>query len=342
MRWMRFTLPLLLFISPLAFGQKQYTEGACLLLQQQTERFFGQPNSRNYQDARRELNNHCQNPIPAPTHQLNLTNISAEPAATKPAAQNVARSKTVNASAVVLPAKQTVSTPQPLKPANVLQNLFAPVQAMFGGLLVYVMLFGSFIVLLSLLVRKYSAKLIGAVGEWTLHKVLVAKLPISYRHYRNLVLQTAQGDLTEVDHLIVSPYGIFVIEVKNYQGWIFGGEKQAEWTVQHFRRKHRFMNPLRQNYKHTEAVKYALGLDKTGADKVHSMVAFGPSAEFKTPLPVNVMHIAQVADYLQQFYQLCFSDEQLRQFSARLSIAAAEQKILRKQHLVQVQTGASK
>lgn len=75
MRWMHFLLPLLLLISSLAFGQKQYTEGACLLLQQQADRFAGQPNSRNYQDARRELNNHCQNPLPAPDKELNLTNI---------------------------------------------------------------------------------------------------------------------------------------------------------------------------------------------------------------------------------------------------------------------------
>lgn len=64
MRWMRFTLPLLLLISPLAFGQKQYTEGACLLLQHQMAQFSHQPNSHNYQSAKREVDNHCQNRIP--------------------------------------------------------------------------------------------------------------------------------------------------------------------------------------------------------------------------------------------------------------------------------------
>lgn len=54
MRWMRFTLLLLLVISPLAFGQKQYTEAACLLLQHQMAQFSHQPNSHNYQSAKRE------------------------------------------------------------------------------------------------------------------------------------------------------------------------------------------------------------------------------------------------------------------------------------------------
>ena len=58
MRWMRFTFLFFLLISSTCFAQQQYTETACLLLQQQADRFAGQPNSHNYQDARRELNNH--------------------------------------------------------------------------------------------------------------------------------------------------------------------------------------------------------------------------------------------------------------------------------------------
>mgnify|MGYP006167109469 CR=1 FL=1 len=73
MRWMRFTLPLLLLISPLAFGQKQYTEAACLLLQHQMVQFSAQPNSHNYQSAKREVDNHCQNPIPALTYDVVFT-----------------------------------------------------------------------------------------------------------------------------------------------------------------------------------------------------------------------------------------------------------------------------
>ena len=41
------------------------------------------------------------------------------------------------------------------------------------------------------------------------------------------------------------------------------------------------------------------------------------------------------ADYINQYYQLCFSDEQLRQFSSRLNIAATSSKALGKLHLAQ-------
>jgi len=53
-------------------------------------------------------------------------------------------------------------------------------------------------------------------------------------------------------------------------------------------------------------------------------------------MPANVLHIAQAGDYINQYYQLCFNDEQLRQFSAWLNIAATSSKALSKLHLEQV------
>ena len=335
MRLMRFTFLFLLLISPKCFAQQQYTEAACLLLQQQADRFAGQPNSRTYLDTRRELNNHCQNPIAAPVRELSLTNVPAKTTAVTPVkAATINPALTSQPAVTATPAIQAQAKQPPPKfdMSAFMFSLFKP----FLPFIVGFVLLGILPTLIIVLLFGNKAKFLGAMAERSLHKLLLKQLPISYQHYRNLVLQTAQGDLTEVDHLIISPFGIFVLEVKNYQGWIFGNEKQPEWTVQHFRRKHRFMNPLRQNYKHTEAVKHVLGLTADDASKVHSLVVFSPRAAFKTPMPDNVLHIAQAGDYINQYYQLCFSDEQLRQFSARLNIAATSSKALSKLHLKQV------
>ena len=339
MRWMRFTLLLLLLISPFCFAQQQYTEGACLLLRQQADRFAGQPNSRNYQDARRELNNHCQNPLPAPDKELNLTNIPVK-TITVGNTKNTATTQPANPNVVVTAKPQPVKPAQSItpKPVDVLKQLFAPVLALFASLLAFLVLIVLVMGLLALVLARYGARIKGAIAERALHSVLVKELPASYQHYRNLVIPTEQGDLTEIDHLVVSAYGIFVIEVKNYRGWIFGGEKQPRWTVQRFRSKHQFMNPLHQNYKHTEAIKHVLGLNGKDSDAVHSIVAFSQRAEFKTQIPQNVMYIDLVGDYLQQFYQPCFDDEQMRQFTARLNLALASRKALSKLHLAQVKT----
>ncbi|MDR6981840.1 hypothetical protein J2X32_000448 [Rheinheimera pacifica] len=334
MRWMRFTLPLLLLISPMAFGQKQYTEGACLLLQHQMVQFSAQPSSHNYQNAKREFDNHCQNPIPAPVKNLVLTNIPAKPV-TVGSAANAVTTKQVNANVVAKAATPPPVKPAPAaipKPADVLTALFAPILAFFGSILTLLFLLALVLGLLAFVAGRYSARIKGALGEWALHRVLVSELPASYQHYRNLVIPAEKGDFTEVDHLVLSPFGIFVIEVKNYRGCIFGGEKQPQWTVQRFRSKHQFMNPLHQNYKHTQAVKQLLGLSGQDGDNVYSIVAFSLRAEFKFQIPANVMYTDLVGNYINRFTQPCFNDDQLRQFSARLNMAKAGKKVLRKLH----------
>jgi restriction system protein len=106
----------------------------------------------------------------------------------------------------------------------------------------------------------------------------------NYVPLHNVTLRTRDGT-TQVDHVIVSPYGVFVIETKNMRGWIFGGEKQSQWTQKIFRKTFRFQNPLRQNYKHVRAVEEALRIP---AETAHSVVVFVGGATFKTPMPENV------------------------------------------------------
>ncbi len=40
-----------------------------------------------------------------------------------------------------------------------------------------------------------------------------------YRSINNVTIPTASGT-TQTDHVIVSPFGIFVVEAKNMKGWI--------------------------------------------------------------------------------------------------------------------------
>ena len=74
-----------------------------------------------------------------------------------------------------------------------------------------------------------------------------------YRRFHNIIIPTNNGT-TQIDHIIVSPFGLFVIETKNYKGWIFGSEKQSKWTQSLYGKKYTFQNPLRQNYKHQLAL----------------------------------------------------------------------------------------
>lgn len=110
-----------------------------------------------------------------------------------------------------------------------------------------------------------------------------------YHRLNNITLPLANGGSTQIDHIIVSIYGIFVIETKNYKGWIFGSENQAQWT-QAFPNgsKFKFQNPLRQNYLHIKTLSELLDLDQR---YFHSMLAFIGECELKTrnELPEHVL-----------------------------------------------------
>ena len=134
--------------------------------------------------------------------------------------------------------------------------------------------------------------------------------PHLYADLHNVTLPTADGGSTQIDHLIFSPYGVFVLETKNLKGWIFGSERQAEWTQKiHPNHSQKFQNPLRQNYLHTQTVRAVLGLP---ADQVHSVVAFVGESQFKTDMPPQVLQGQAFIGYILQFQQQIWGPEEMQ------------------------------
>src|SRR5262245_40511254 len=74
-----------------------------------------------------------------------------------------------------------------------------------------------------------------------------------YHVLRDLTLPT-RGGTTQIDHIVVSRCGVFVIETKNRSGWIFGKADEPQWTQTYFAAKFRFQNPVHQNNGHVKAV----------------------------------------------------------------------------------------
>jgi hypothetical protein len=120
----------------------------------------------------------------------------------------------------------------------------------------------------------------GVFGEALVKFAARLRLPSdTYHSFHNVTLPTPDGT-TQIDHVFVSRFGIFVVETKNMKGWIFGHEDQAEWAQKIFRHSFKFQNPLRQNYKHARALQSALDLPLKA---FHSVVVFVGSSTFKSP-----------------------------------------------------------
>ncbi len=114
-------------------------------------------------------------------------------------------------------------------------------------------------------------------------------------------------DLSEIDHVIVSRYGVFVLETKTYKGWIYGSEREPQWTQVNFKRKDRFQNPLRQNYKHTKTLSERTGIPE---DRIKSLVVFVGDCTFKTTMPPNVVYVRDFVRYIEGFRTPIIEDEQ--------------------------------
>lgn len=177
----------------------------------------------------------------------------------------------------------------------------------FQGLFVYLGLALAFAVLAGLL---RSPRFKGWRGERAVQGAIRRQLnPLIYVDMHNVTLPTADGGSTQIDHLIFSPYGLFVLETKNYQGWIFGTEKQREWTQQIFRKRSRFQNPLRQNYKHVKTLQSLLDI---APEHLHSVIAFVGDCEFKTEMPAHVTRGLGFVGHIQSFTQPVWSPEQMQ------------------------------
>jgi hypothetical protein len=129
-----------------------------------------------------------------------------------------------------------------------------------------------------------------------------------YEVIHNVTLPTEDGT-TQIDHIVLSIYGIFVVETKNMKGWIYGGEKQKLWTQALFKFKTQFQNPLHQNYKHTQTLKKLL--DFLGIENIFSLVVFVGDSKFKTQMPENVTYGGGAVSYIRSKRKVVMSHEQI-------------------------------
>jgi hypothetical protein len=102
---------------------------------------------------------------------------------------------------------------------------------------------------------------------------------------------------SQIDHVVVSKYGVFVIETKGHKGQIYGQEQEYQWTCINGGKRSLY-NPLKQNNGHIKAL---IGLTGLSDSKFINIVIFSENPTFKTELPKNVLKFYEVIDYIKSF-----------------------------------------
>ena len=122
------------------------------------------------------------------------------------------------------------------------------------------------------------AHLKGNVGEGIVSSKLSRLPKEEYCVFNDVILSTPKGS-TQIDHIVVSLYGVFVIETKNYKGWVYGSEKSEYWTQNVYGHKYKLYNPIFQNEGHVRALRRVLSENKSVP--FFSIIAFSGRADVK-------------------------------------------------------------
>lgn len=167
-------------------------------------------------------------------------------------------------------------------------------------------------------VKGWIGETVGSVA----HRLLLD--PKIYFPLNNITLNARNGT-TQIDHVIVSKYGIFVVESKNMDGWIFGDAKSPQWTQSLFGKKYRFQNPLHQNYRHMKVLQEFLGVDES---KLISLVMFWGECEFKTQMPDNVRSSGYTG-FIKSHVTIRFTDHEVQQILEALDVGKMSKGLFR-------------
>lgn len=148
--------------------------------------------------------------------------------------------------------------------------------------------------------------------------VPLEKLPNEYTTLDDVILPTRYGTI-HIDRIVVSPYGIFVVEIKNLKGWIFGHENSEKWTQSLLGKKYiwgwsskqyKFNNPVRQNRRQAEALNNILAT--VGNFKIIPIVAFSDDATLKTTMSGHiVVYLSGLHAAIKGFCERCISSEDI-------------------------------
>ncbi|KOS68961.1 hypothetical protein AEA09_10655 [Lysinibacillus contaminans] len=120
----------------------------------------------------------------------------------------------------------------------------------------------------------------GRYGEYLTSRIIEKYALTSHKQLVNVyVPKRNSAEMTELDLLYIDRTGVYVIESKNYSGWIFGNEAQQNWTqTMPNKKKFKFYNPIRQNATHIRAIQNFLGLPN---ESIHSVIVFSERCQLK-------------------------------------------------------------
>lgn len=173
----------------------------------------------------------------------------------------------------------------------------------------------------------------GRQGEKFVSNKFLSQLdPLSYTPLADIMLYN-ESDIgtTQIDHVIVSNFGVFCVETKAYSGWILGRESDKYWTQSINYRKYRFYNPLRQNYGHVKTLEKLLAPLNISIP-IYSFIAFPDAEKLKITGTDAVGYARDIVDKIKGYSQVMLSNEDKDRIINAINQANIVDENIRREH----------
>lgn len=155
------------------------------------------------------------------------------------------------------------------------------------------------VIIIGFLCSIFYKKIIGKIGELDVSHEL-NKLPSNqYSIINNVMLYDENGRSHQIDHIIFSKFGIFVIETKNFEGLIKGNTYDKQWVQILGKTKNSFYNPIHQNYGHIKVLEERLNIKE---NKFISIVCFSDKAKLNITGNGNVINTRNLVSKIIKEY----------------------------------------
>lgn len=161
----------------------------------------------------------------------------------------------------------------------------------------------------------------GLKGEIQVRRAL-NKLNKRYVILNDILLRSslAPSKTTQIDHIVVSPYGIFVIETKNFGGLIIGDSEDYKWIQVTSNWRGTFNSPIMQNRLHIDSVTKLI--PGAGINNIYSIIAFSSRASLKN---IDITSPREIATYYHDIVRVIktrkievFSKQEVNELSSTL------------------------
>lgn len=198
----------------------------------------------------------------------------------------------------------------------------------FGGYIPFIVI----IYLVKTVYKIFLPEIKGYFGELQVRNIL-KKLSSEYIVINNIMLRKEDKETTQIDHIVVSTYGIFVIETKNYKGLITGGDYSKVWIEHIYKKKYQFMNPIKQNYGHAKTLEKLLELPK---DSFIPIVVFTEDGILKVKTSKIVINTKDLSKTIVSFNNKIIEENQVKIIADKILNENIDSKETRREHIKNV------